>query len=170
MLLSLFLAILGSVASFFLWSYIHELSHVIAAKKTVGLEWYKMKLYPHRGKGGDWNWASVTYMPKREPTPKEQAIISLAPRVPGLIAVLLCPFFLLLPYGWLAGIWVLLWGGGVVDLLNGSFANSEQSDIRKAARELKMKVWKLRLLALTALPTLAAVGVRLGYELSKFFI
>lgn len=93
--------ILLAVASYFAWSYFHEKAHLIGVDKTVGLVKYEMKLYPHKGEYG-FRWASVRYWTKREPTDKEQAIISLAPRIPDLVAVGAFVFtgLLLSSFGW----------------------------------------------------------------------
>lgn len=133
------------IATFFAWTYIHEKSHVIAANETVGVVSSEMKLYPHFYKG-DFRWASVQYYIKRMPTDKERATISLAPRIPDLIALLLLPFgFLLEGLDVLQVIWFIFFGGGVVDLLWGSLGFSKYSDLRRAADALKMNPWKLRL-------------------------
>lgn len=154
------LLMLASVASFFTWSYIHEMSHVIAARYTVGIEWYRLKLYPHKSEHG-WYWASVSYMPLEMPTSKDKAIISLAPWVAGIIAAIAFPFCLLMPF-WISVGWMIFWGGGVVDLINGSASDSAGADIIKASQHLDIPRWKLSLLGLLATPSVVAGGVWLG--------
>lgn len=133
------------IATFFAWAYIHEKAHIVAANETVGVVSSQMKLYPHFYKG-DFRWASVMYYMKRMPTDKEQAIISLAPRIPDLVALFLLPFgFLLSGLDVLQVMWFIFFGGGAVDLLWGSIGYSKYSDLMKAADALKISPWRLRI-------------------------
>lgn len=138
------------VVSYFLWSYIHEMSHITAAKKTVGLRWYSLKIYPHIG-FGRFNWASCIYWCKREPTPKEQAIISLAPRISGAIALLLLPASGLLYDGSIAsGALSIFLASGAIDVTIGSIGYGENSDLMQAASAMRVSPWKMRLVGLVA--------------------
>lgn len=135
-MLSFFIILLTIAASFYGWCYIHEMSHILMAKKRVGLKWYRLKLYPHKY-NGSWRWAACEYMPEKPPTPVDEALISLAPRIPDLFA---CWLFVGTPMvHWLFGsglftlIWFIFFGAGIVDLINGSLGLSPHSDLQKAA-------------------------------------
>lgn len=139
------------------WTFIHEMSHVVAVKLTSGLHWYRMRLYPHKLNGEDCG-ASVTYLPKRVIKPKEQAIISMAPFVPSLLASVLCPVAIFMS-GWVAVAWFLFWFIGVCDLVSEVSASTKNSDIMNAARNLKLNIWKLRILGLAVIPTIVTLSM-----------
>ena len=148
------------VGSFFAWATIHEVSHLWAAKKLVGVSKYKIKPYPHIHPTAGFRWAGVEYWPERKIEPTESALISLAPRLPDMLAAAMCPLALLV--GSLLGLfpavaWFLFWGSGVVDLLQGSMGYSEYSDLRKAAAALNISPWILRSFAIISLPSLFLV-------------
>jgi len=151
-MITLLLLALYTITLFFVWSYVHEMSHIIAAKKIVGLEWYKIKLWPHKYNGSI-RWASVTYAFKRKATEYERAVISIAPRIPGAVALIgmYCGFFMT---GWVQIAWMMFWGAGVIDFIYGSIGYSEYSDLRKAARGFGENPWKLRLYGLSGVLTL----------------
>lgn len=159
MILTLVLGALILVSSFFTWAYIHEKSHILMAKYLVGLEWYKIKVYPHIDKVAGFRWAACRYLPKRNPTPTEDALISLAPRLPGIVACALAPLFVFFASFGItpALIWLIFWGSGVVDLINGSMGISQCSDLKKAVANLKISPWLLRPLMISALPTITMV-------------
>jgi hypothetical protein len=143
--------ILIAIVSYFIWSYIHEMSHVLAAKCTVGVTDYEIKIFPNKHPvTREWRWASYQCWFKREPTPDEQAIISLAPRIPNFIAVIAFMFATLMN-GWLLLIWAIFWGAGLVDLFVGSLGISEHSDLRKAATSLECSPWVLRFVGFFAI-------------------
>jgi len=157
MLTLLLLAATCAVGSFFAWATIHEVSHLWAAKKLVGVSKYKIKPYPHVHPTAGFRWAGVEYWPEREVEPTESALISLAPRLPGMLATMMCPFTLLI--GALLGLfpavmWFIFWGAGVVDFLNGSVGYSEHSDLKKAAKALNISPWVLRSFAIISIPSL----------------
>lgn len=156
------LFILGAISiigSYFAWSYIHEMSHILMAKYLVGLEWYKIKVYPHVDKRLGFVWASTRYMPKRKIESTERALISLTPRLPGIVACALAPLFVFLGiFGDIPSLlWLIFWGAGVVDVITGSMGISKTSDLKRAAYELKLSPWLLRPLMLLALPTVSVV-------------
>lgn len=148
------------VVSFFAWTTIHEVSHLLAAKKLVGVVKYKIKPYPHIHPQAGFRWAGVEYWPEREVTSTESGLISLAPRLPNLLAAALCP---LAPFvGSLFGLfpavaWLLFWGAGVVDLLNGSIGYSKHSDLQNAAETLNINPWVLRCFSVISIPSLFLV-------------
>lgn len=139
----IFSGLLLAVASYFAWAAIHEFSHLFVAKKFVNVVKWKMKLYPHKAEDGSWRFAAVWYWMDRNFTPKEQFAVSLAPRLPGLVACVLFPLGALFS-GPLYLLWSMFWGGGVVDLLYGSIGVSENSDLKKAARASGKSPWLFR--------------------------
>jgi hypothetical protein len=117
-------------------------------EELVGAHWVVVRPYPHMMEGtAPWwqriRFGGVRYLPKRRPTPREDAAISLAPRIPNLIAVVLTPLSALLPGNW-AILWLLVWGSGLIDLAYGSIGFSPFSDLRKAAENLEISPWLLR--------------------------
>lgn len=131
-MLSVILGVVSVVAAYFLWCYIHEMSHVLMVKKLVGIQWYKIRLLPDF-KSGSIRFASCQYLPVRERTDDEIAAISMAPRIPDLIAAFLLPFGALFLGGLLLQFWIIFLGAGVVDLIWGSIGYSPSSDLRTAA-------------------------------------
>ena len=69
----------------------------------------------------------------KEPTDEDKAWISIAPRFPGVLAAFM---FVLTGFtsGWLALIWAIFWGAGLVDMFVGSLGISQYSDLQKAAK------------------------------------
>ena len=141
-------AILLSLASYFAWTYIHEMAHLLMAKKLVGVTKYEMKLYPHRY-NGELRWGSVKYWMKRQSTDDEDYFISIAPRLPNMLACALFPLAAFMN-GWFALVWMIFWGAGIVDLMYGSIGWSEYSDLIQAAVSKKINPWRLRLLGFGA--------------------
>jgi len=134
------------------------------AKKRVGLEWFKLKLYPHMNEGS-LRWAACEYLPKKQPTPEDVALISLAPRIPDLLA---CWLFILTPLfsGWFAVAWFIFFGAGIIDLINGSIGFSPNSDLQKAVATgtTKTDAKGLRILGL------AFVVVSIGLTVLSYFV
>jgi len=143
MTLKIVIGLISVVPLFIIWASIHEFSHLLAVKKFVEVVWWKMKLYPHMSEYG-FRWASVEYKHTDPLTTGQQIMVSLAPRLPDTIAAILFPICAVLPEWW-AWIWLLLWGAGIVDLFVGSVGYSENSDLRKAAKNLDVSPWLLRL-------------------------
>ena len=130
------------IVTFFLWAAIHELSHLFAAKKLADALLIRMRLYPHMYKD-TLRFASVSWRPRKEYSDKAAAMISLAPRIPDLIAALVFPvgaFF----SGYVAVAWFILFGAGLVDLMRGSIGSSVYSDLMKASIKLHINPWTLR--------------------------
>ena len=135
----LILSLIAAVITYPLWMWIHEYSHIRAANKYVGVEWYKMYLYPHKF-NGVFYWARCQYLLKREPSSYELYKIAEAPRIPDFIAcilLILASAFHLYPL-------VILLLGGVIDLFIGSLGIHPESDIQKEARYGRMNLWYLR--------------------------
>lgn len=139
----LILSIIATILVYPLWMFIHEWSHLKMADRTVGVEWYKMFLYPHTY-NGHFYWARVQYLIYREPTKWEMLLISLAPRIPGLVGLLLAPLAF-----WL-GIYPLgiLLAGGIIDTFVGSTGFTPASDLQKAAATGYVSKVELRVMGL----------------------
>lgn len=137
---------LTAIVTFFAWALIHEMSHVIALKKTVGLQSYKLFLYPHMH-NKRFYWARIRYMPTYQPSSKQQFIISMAPRVPDYVGVLLLSLiaWFVAPALW-SELLVLFLAGSLVDLFVGSLGISKSSDLQVASRAVgsKFSVWNWR--------------------------
>ena len=159
------LLILMALGTFFLWAYIHEMSHVLAAHWTVGVKEYHLRLYPHQWKGS-WRWAGVYYYWERQPSEEEARIIHLAPRIPDLLAVLMFPCALLMPTPPLTFLWLFIWGGGLVDFVTGSLALSKRSDLRRAANGNASILWGGRILGFA----LISASVLFAYVLGAFHV
>jgi hypothetical protein len=134
------------VPVFVLWTAIHELSHLAAARLTVDAELVWMRLYPHVDTVAGFRWGAVKYRYReRGPTDREQALISFAPRLPDLVAALAFPALGALPLtGTAFAVASLVLGAGLVDLGNGSLGLGEHSDLRRGAAALGRSPWLFR--------------------------
>lgn len=137
-------AVAAAFPAYLLWSAIHELSHVGMVATTAGVKSWSIRLLPHRI-DGRFYWASARWETKRDPTPTEKAYIYLAPRIGGLAAVIMFPFFGAIPDPLVSGLWFAVLGGGIVDLIIGSIGYSEFSDLRRAADAWETSPWALRI-------------------------
>lgn len=151
----------GAVPMFLLWSFLHEMLHVVMAEHRVGVRDWSINLIPHRYKGS-WRWASCTWVPAGEVSERDRVWISLAPRIPDVGAALLFPAFSYLPEWAWAG-WFILFGAGLVDLGVGSMGRSEHSDLRRAAESLEISPWWLRLAGWAVLVLSVVVGAVLAF-------
>lgn len=140
-------AVLFAVLCFSIWTNIHELAHVFAAKATVGLKWWRIKWWPHKHPRLGWVFASWTGRFKRRITHHERTIISYAPRIPDIFACVMLLFSALLPWPFIL-FWLIFWGAGLVDMVTGSLGISPVSDIQVTARHANhgqgCSIWKLR--------------------------
>jgi hypothetical protein len=139
MVLSYLLCGLLVLATFFVWVTIHEYSHLFMLKKLVGVRQYSMKLYPHR-ENGKFYWGYIYYVADAPVEGKNQFFVSMAPRVPGAVALVAFPFLYNHAPLWLA----ILAAGGVVDWVNGFIGYSPHSDLQKACAAGKVAPWVLR--------------------------
>lgn len=141
--------LLGGVPAFFLWAAIHEFSHLLMVQRLEGLVDWEVHLLPGMTEKG-WRWSYIRWVSTRTATDKQQGWISLAPRIPDLIAAVAFPFAALIPNDWLMAFASVLVGGGLVDLANGSVGWSPHSDLQKASRAWGISPWLLRVLGFTA--------------------
>ena len=119
--------VLYSILTYFVWAYIHEYSHLLVARKLVGVKSYEMKLYPHKSETLGFVFASVSYVFKKQRISlEERARISFAPRIADSVAIIVFPFTSDLDL-----FWIILVGGGLVDTIRGSFIFSPTSDIKR---------------------------------------
>lgn len=141
------------LAAFFLWAIIHELSHLLAAKATVGATLTDLKAWPHVY-NGVFYWASIRYDRKREATRIEETLINLAPRIPGAVAAVAFPFtaLLLSPWCWFVGVLI---GAALIDIAVGSIGYNIGSDARRAAAEMDVSIWWIRIIGWTVIFTSA---------------
>ena len=122
--------------AWFLWTALHETSHVIAAHSFAKLTDIKWWLYPHRDEAGNFYFAKVQWNWNAEPaSPIHNAIIYLAPRVMDIVAAIALPFAVIFSVPWMIA-WIIFWGSGIVDFIVGSLGISEYSDLKRAATHL----------------------------------
>lgn len=139
-------AALCAVPAFFAWSAIHELSHYVAAASIRRMMWAKFRIYPHVAPGIGFVWASVEYdYEGPNMTAREDAMVSIAPRVMDALAVVATPLAAFLPEPWMAGTWVVMMGAGVVDLAVGSVGASPGSDLMRASHGFGVSPWVVRI-------------------------
>ena len=169
MLAALIVSIVTLVPAFFIWSAIHEYSHYFIAshqRKVVGVEF---KLYPHVDQAAGFRWAAVKwYYLGVPPLNKEQALISVAPRFPDLLAVLLTPLVWVMPWPWLGALWLVLMGAGLVDLFVGSIGYNKLSDLKIFCEFGNHDIWIWRILGWTL--TLVSAGISLTGFIVQFIL
>ena len=136
--------LLYAILTYVVWAYIHEYTHLLIAKKLVGVNSYTIKLYPHNHSVLGFVFASVSYQLKRNITSTERAKISFAPRIPDLFALILFPFTSNLDL-----FWIILIGGGLIDTIRGSFVFSPTSDIKKYCEAWELKISHVRTIQLS---------------------
>ena len=116
-----------AILSYFAWAYIHEYAHLIMAKRTIGVKSYTMRIYPHQHPTLGFVFASVSYEYEKDTISKhESALISFAPRIPDLLAILIFPATAEANL-----FWIVMIGGGLIDMIRGSFIFSPTSDIKR---------------------------------------
>lgn len=118
----------------FLWTVIHEFSHLIAVKLTCGAHNWSMKLWPKFDKKGI-TFGMLEYDPIKPLTNNRSAIISLAPWIPETLATISFP--LLVYYHTLLPI-ILFSLMGVFELIFNSFNNEDWTDTMRAAKALNI--------------------------------
>jgi hypothetical protein len=129
-----------------LWSYIHETSHALVIKRLRPSAQVTIKPYPHRAADGRWVGGLVRWKGfKNELTPVQLAWVSIAPRIPDLIACILAAVCAWVLVGHWAYIPVFILLGGVIDLAYGSIGKTERSDLQRVARGWDISPWLLRL-------------------------
>jgi len=154
--------VVGFVPTFLFWAYIHELLHVVVADHLVGVKSWEIKVIPHRYKGG-WRWAcnsKTLYRPMRD---HEQGWISLAPRLANIIPAVAFPFFSYWP-DWMWAGWLVVLGGGLIDLWVGSWGSSSFTDLQKAAADFGISPWWLRIPGWIVIASSLTAGIYLAIQ------
>ena len=158
---------LAALGTFFVWAFIHEISHVIAYKRTVGLYGYELFLYPHIY-DNHFYFARVTCCLKRRPSNAEQVIISMAPRLPDAVsAIFLLLVMLSVPRAFYVDFLIIFLLGGVVDLFVGCLGIGSRSDLRVASQSSAPNTRLLFLYAYRAIGVLAVLG---GVRLCVYYL
>lgn len=129
----------------FIWTALHELSHVALAKIFLNVVKVNYWLYPHYD-NNNFYFARVQYFHdlSKDTTRLQESFIYLAPRVMNLIAAISLVFFSWLPTPW-NYVWFIFWGAGLVDFIVGSLGISPYSDLRRAADALQINPYILRI-------------------------
>lgn len=159
---SLFLFLLVPII-FLIWSIIHELSHYFVLKQYVKIKTVKFRFYPHKLQSGQFAFASIRWTADRKLNEHQLAKMSIAPRIPNLLSVFLFTLWGIMPTTTLMLLWILFWGGGLVDLFVGSLGIRWESDLQRASRGFKINSWVIRSIGMSTilLSLLASVFVYL---------
>ena len=140
---SILLVAILAVPTYFLWSFLHETSHLLAYFATTKVYKWRMKFWPHID-NGRLRFGALRVQCDYISLQREWGI-GLAPRMLGGLA---CVAFALCAQ-WLGGLGLAAVGtvacGGVVDTLFGSIGWSDRSDVVKAARSLGVDPWAIRI-------------------------
>jgi len=118
------------------------------AKTLLDVTEWKIKLYPHTYEydGKKYSVSALAmWRYNGELTPAKNAAISLAPRIPEIIAAMLLQVYWFIPYGWWSWILIAFGIGGLIDLAIGSTSSIEMSDLCRASRALNISPWILRI-------------------------
>lgn len=140
-------AIISAGLLFLLWATLHELSHAYFVRRYAPIEKINFYLYPHKH-DGKFYWARVQWFYKKDVkiniTPNQMALIYFAPRwADGLACVMFCLTGLLTgPLQW---VWAVLWLGGIIDLVVGSFGIRKFSDLEGYSHHWGINPWVFRI-------------------------
>lgn len=161
------LAAVIAVPVFFLWNAIHEFSHLLAVKATIGYQWYKVNLFP-QWYGNKWwqvRFGLIQWMPNigKPATPRQKALISFAPRFANFIAAALFPLFALFPGYW-SLLWIMIFGAGLVDFAVGSIGYTEISDLKKGSAALGISPWIARICGFGVIAVSVAIGILAHFD------
>lgn len=125
------------------------MSHIAVAHVLVGVERYRLKIFPHRYMN-QFRYASVFYDLKMQPTEREKFLISMAPRFMDCIAIVFFPLT-----GFMSGypfiVFSILLGAGFVDLFVNSLGVSRLSDFSRVVFYLKINPWLFRAMNFAAI-------------------
>lgn len=128
---------LMALITYLSWTYIHEGAHLLALKRFKEVTSWTIKPYPHKHPELGFVYGSVNYEYKGILTLKQDALVSIAPRVPNLIGcVLFC-----VNTG--SMYWDIFFAGAVVDLIRGSLPLRETSDICRYSKGFKIPMFDL---------------------------
>jgi hypothetical protein len=152
------------VPSFLIWTLIHEGSHYLMGRAFRETFSVSFKLYPHNDPEYGFLWAAVRWdYFGTDYTGPEDALIALAPRAANVVAVLLTPLAALFESDAARVAWIVLVGGGLVDLAVGSIGSSPHSDLQRVVAGAGASPWALRCLGWgAAILSAALTGVALS--------
>lgn len=147
-------------AVWFIWTVLHEISHVAMARAFRKLVEVKYWLWPHKDENGNFYFARVRFWwEEGGPLTKWEIVaMKLAPRILNLVAAICFP--LLTVFGWPGMLfWGLFWVAGLVDFFVGSLGMRPQSDLRQAAKELEIDPTVFRVLGMFIILVSLFLGV-----------
>lgn len=146
------------VASWFLWTALHELSHVVAARAFRKLTKVRFFLWPHMHEG-DFYFARVQFWWEEGGPlkPSEEVTMKLAPRLLNIVAAIAFPFVALFSWPWNFA-WAIGWGAGLIDFFVGSLGISPFSDLRMSAERLRIDPNVIRIIGLTIILVSVILG------------
>lgn len=133
------LSVLAIIPIFLIWVSIHEYSHLLMAKWLVGVSEYKIWLLPHK-MNGNFYFGRVVFIPKKELTDRQEVLVLMAPRIMGLVALILFPLIGL----HVPPIVCLLLLGGLIDWFHGFMGGNKETDIDRTAKLLNIDIGWLR--------------------------
>lgn len=140
----IFYSLLFVPVSYIFWIIVHEYSHVLMAKFTVGVQSYHIDWWPKIERKRIL-FALAVWLPYREATRGEQALIYNAPRYSDVIGMFFFLFSTFFCHNWFLFFPVaIISGGSIIDALTGISAFSESSDIKKACRGNKLAEFSYR--------------------------
>ena len=141
------LYILVVIFSYFFHAYLHEYLHLIAAKVTVGVDKYKIKVYPHIDSKLGFVWASVWTIRSSVANKFQNGIIYFSPRFANIffIGLIIC-----LQKFELSIYWKIFIASSMVDLFVGSLGISEKSDLKMYSKFWNLNPWVPRLVGIAA--------------------
>jgi len=150
---SIFMLVLLAIPTHFIWTVIHELSHLLIAKKTVGVDKYKFRPYPHKN-NGHWVFGSVLYWPSRDMTERDVFDISIAPMYPAIVACFIAPLWALFPGFWGVLVWMFA-AGGIMNVIRFATSRHKDSDVACVIDACRWPGWLVR--ALAFLPAICGI-------------
>ena len=134
-----------SLVTYIAWTFIHEFSHALFGKIFLGATDFKYCWLPKKEEDG-WTVASVQMSCDIEKmTNTNLGLMSAAPAIINLIAILLFAFLANGAWGWWSATLNIFLFGGFVDLLSNTFAKKTETDIKKVAEytHIPLKSWQL---------------------------
>lgn len=143
------LYILVVIFSYFFHAHLHEYLHLLATKITVGVDKYKIKVYPHIDSKLGFVWASVWTARAREANNFENGIIYFSPRFANILFAVIIALMCLQEFE-LSIYWKIFIASSMVDLFVGSLGVSEKSDLQMYSKYWNLNPW---------IPRLAGVAV-----------
>ena len=144
MILEIAVYVVFSIMTFFLWTTIHELSHIAAAMIVGNVEEWSIKPYPNKAKDGHWRFASASWIWKGgAPSLKRQGMVNVAPMFSSTFAISLVSITFFLT-GIAKMLMLIFCAGAVINLISGSTGLSEFSDLKRASKRLSINKWIIR--------------------------